>query len=371
MKVALVHDWLTNLGGGERVLAAFSEAYPDAPIYTSVYNPTDIDLFKKNNIRTSFLQNWPLAKKKHQLFPMLRTLAFESFDFSEYDVVLSSSSAEAKGIITPTETIHISYIHTPTRYYWSGYEQYLQSPGLGVFSPVAKLVLPRVVSKMRRWDFAAAQRPNILIANSTTVQDRILKYYQRTSQVIAPPVDFDRFRQASAEPKDYYLVVSRLIPYKRVDLAVKACSELNKELVVVGNGTELKSLQKIAGPSVRFVENATDKAVTQYYMDCKAFIMTAYEDFGITPVEAMAAGRPVIAYGEGGAVDTIISGKTGLFYENQTIESLKKAIELFEQCSYSSRYIKDHAEKFSKKHFIENITKLVDVSISKKNVKKD
>jgi len=369
MKVALVHDWMTNLGGGERVLAAFSEAFPSAPIYTSVYSHKELDLFDKNTIHTSFLQKWPLAQKKHQLYPLLRTLAFESFDFSDYDVVLSSSSAEAKGIITSTETTHISYIHTPTRYYWSGYEQYLQSPGLGVFSPFAKLLLPRVVKRMRRWDFAAAQRPDVLIANSTTVQQRIEKYYNRQSNVIAPPVDFERFKHTSASAQDYYLVVGRLIPYKRVDLAVRACSELNRELIVVGNGPELSSLQKVAGPSVRFIEHATDKEVTQYYLNSKAFIMTAFEDFGITPVEAMAAGKPVIAYGKGGVTDSVVDGKTGLFYKHQSVDSLKDAISDFEKQSFSPGDIKAHAQQFSKKNFIKTIEEFVTRTYEQTNQK--
>ncbi len=359
MKVAIVHDWLTNLGGAERVVEALHQMFPEAPIYTSVYDHDRLLMLKDADIRTSFLQHWPLAKKKHQLYPMLRTRAFESFDFSSYDVVISSSSAEAKGIITPTETLHISYIHTPTRYYWSGYEDYLHSPGLGLINPLAKLVLPRVVKKMRYWDFAAAQRPDILVANSLTVQDRIAQYYNRQSTVIHPPVDTMRFQSAKSSDGDYYLVVSRLIPYKRVDLAVQACTKLNKKLVVVGTGSELKRLKSLAGPSITFTDALSDKEVTKLYLGCKAFIFTAFEDFGITPVEAMSAGKPVITYGQGGASESVEDGMTGVFFDKQTIESVMAAIEKFESSKFSADTIKKRAQYFSQVQFSQQINDVI------------
>jgi glycosyltransferase involved in cell wall biosynthesis len=305
---------------------------------------------------TSFLQHWPLARKKHQLYPMLRTLAFESFDFSGYDLVISSSSAEAKGIITSSETLHLSYIHTPTRYYWSGYEDYLSSPGLGIFNPLAKMVLPRVVKKMRHWDYAAAQRPDLLIANSMTVQARIKKYYKRESVVINPPVDTARFKNSTKPEKEgYYLVVSRLIPYKRVDLAVRACTRLGKKLLVVGSGSELASLKSIAGPSVSFTGSLSDAETTTRFKKCKAFIFTANEDFGITPVEAMSAGRPVVAFGKGGSSETVVDGVTGVFFDSQTVDSLEKAIIKFEKASFDTGKIVARAADFSKENFKSNI----------------
>ncbi|MBA3679077.1 glycosyltransferase [Candidatus Saccharibacteria bacterium] len=359
MKVALVHDWLTNLGGAERVVAVLHEMFPDAPIYTSVYATKRLPLLKDADIRTSWLQHWPLAQKKHQLYPMLRTLAFESFDFSEYDLVISSSSAEAKGIITPTETLHISYIHTPTRYYWSGYDDYLQNPGLGIFNPLAKLTLPRVVKKMRRWDFAAAQRPDVLIANSTTVAERIKLYYKRDAQILHPPVDVQRFAQLQNDDSDYLLVVSRLIPYKRVDLAVRACTKLNKRLIVVGDGSELKKLKALAGPTVEFRGQLPDQEVTRLFTNCRAFIFTAFEDFGITPVEAMAAGKPVIAYGKGGITDSVVHKTTGILFDNQSVESLCSAIVLFEKTQFDSKKIRSHSEKFSNEQFINAINTVI------------
>lgn len=359
MKVAIVHDWLTNLGGAERVVEALHQLFPEAPIYTSVYDPDRLPILKNADVRTSFLQHWPLAKKKHQLYPMLRTRAFESFDFSGYDVVISSSSAEAKGIITPTETLHVSYIHTPTRYYWSGYEDYLLSPGLGVVNPLAKLVLPRVVKKMRYWDFAAAQRPDVLLANSLTVQHRITKYYQRESVVVHPPVDTGRFASAKSTDGDYYLVVSRLIPYKRVDLAVQACTKLGKKLVVVGAGSELKRLKSLAGPSITFTGAVSDKEVTKLYLGCKAFVFTAFEDFGITPVEAMSAGKPVISYGHGGASESVQDGVTGVFFDRQTSESVVQAIEQFELSKLQPNVIQKRAQDFSTVNFNQQIQQII------------
>lgn len=360
MKVAIVHDWLTNLGGAERVVESLHEMFPDAPIYTSVYLPDKLPLLKDAKIITSFLQHWPLARKKHQLYPMLRTLAFESFDFSGYDLVISSSSAEAKGIITSTETHHLSYIHTPTRYYWSGYEDYLSSPGLGIFNPLAKMILPRVVKKMRRWDYAAAQRPDLLIANSMTVQARIKKYYNRESVVISPPVDTARFKNSiRPEKEDYYLVVSRLIPYKRVDLAVRACTRLGKKLLVVGSGSELANLKSIAGPGVSFSGSLSDAETTTHFKNCKAFIFTANEDFGITPVEAMSAGRPVVAFGKGGSSETVVDGVTGVFFDRQTVDSLEKAIIKLEKASFDAAKIVARAADFSKENFKSSINKQI------------
>lgn len=366
MRVAIVHDWLTNLGGGERVVDALSDAFPEAPIYTSVYNPNGISIFQDKKVIHSFLQDWPLAKSKHQFYSMLRRYAFESFDFSDFDVVISSSSAESKGIITSTDTMHFSYIHTPTRYYWSGYQDYLDSPGLGLLSPIAKLFLPRVVRKMRYWDYAAAQRPDYLIANSQTVQNRITEYYNRDSKIIFPPVDIDNFKVANTK-KDYYLVVSRLIPYKRVDLAVRACSELGRRLIVVGNGPELGNLRKIASDDVEFIQDAEDSQVSNLYSNSCGFIFTAYEDFGITPVEAMASGIPVIIYGKGGGSESVIDNKTGIFFSDQSVDCLKKAILDFEKNNFSKEIIRKHAENFSKKRFIDEVRTMINQKYEEKH----
>lgn len=357
-KVALVHDWLTNWGGGERVLWSLHELFPKAPIYTSVYDPEAMPEFANLDVRTSFLDHWPLAHKKHQLFPLLRTHAFESFDFSEYDIVISDTSAEAKGIITKPGTLHVSYIHTPTRYYWSEYQKYLADPGFGVLNPAIKLVMPTMVKWMKKWDYAAAQRPDILCSNSHNVKARIGKYYDREAIVVHPPVDGKRFKLRE-QKDDFYLVVGRQVPYKRVDLAVQACTTMGVKLVVIGEGSEHENLKKLAGPGVQFMGRLNDKQTAEYYARAKALLFTAEEDFGITPLEAMACGTPVIAYGVGGATETVVDGKTGLFFKRQTPESLMNAIQQFEKTSFSPKAIRSHALTFDDTVFKKNIGNLV------------
>lgn len=366
MKVAIVHDWLTNLGGAERVVEVLSRQYSEAPIYTSVYVDSRIHLIKDKQVVTSFLQHWPLSKKRHQLYPTLRRYAFESFDFSEYDLVITSASAEAKGVITTSDTKHIAYIHTPTRYYWSGYDDYLKNPGYGVLNPLVKLALPRLVKTMRYWDYAAAARADVVVANSKTVADRIKRYYNRDARVVYPPVNVDRF--ANAKPKDegYYLVVSRLIPYKRIDLAIEACNDLGKELIVVGKGSELKKLRKQAGKTVHFDTDADDKAVVKYMKSCKAFLFPGFEDFGITPVEAMAAGKPVLGFAKGGLAETVINGETGILFSEQTKDALKSAIQKFEQTSFDAVKIAKHASNFSEEVFLRQIEEVVNEATTQK-----
>ncbi len=366
MRVAIVHDWLTNLGGAERVVEVLSREYPEAPIYTSVYDDTRLDLFKDKQITTSFLQHWPFSKKRHQLYPTLRRYVFESFDFSDYDLVITSASAEAKGVITRSETLHVAYIHTPTRYYWSGYSDYVKNPGYGVLNPLIKLILPRLVKTMRYWDYAAAARADVVIANSQTVARRIKEYYNREARVIYPPVNVKRFANPITKNEGYYLVVSRLIPYKRIDLAVQACNELGKELIVVGKGSELGKLRKLAGKTIRFDTEASDEAVVKYIQKCKAFLFAGFEDFGITPVEAMAAGKPIIGYANGGLGETVINGTTGILFKQQTIRDMKDAIEKFEQTTFSAVKIAQHAQNFSEAIFAKKMKEVIDEALTKK-----
>ncbi len=365
LKVAIVHDWLIGLGGAERVVESMLKLFPQADLYTSVYDNSKITIFRNRKIHTTFLQHWPLAKKKHQLFASVRPLAFESLDLSSYDLVLSSSSAESKGVITPTETLHISYIHTPVRYYWSGYDEYLKNPGFGLLDPFVRLVMPSMVKRLKLWDFAAAQRADYLIANSEEVVSRIKRYYKRDSQVINPPVDTERFSNIKHKSDDYYLVVSRFVPYKRIDLAIKACNKLGKKLVVAGRGPELKNLKKIAGDNVVFIESPSDKKINQLYEKAKAFIFSAEEDFGITPVEAMAAGVPVICFGKGGASETVINMKTGVYHDKQTVDSLIEAIKIFESSSFSKSDLRSRAEYFSESRFIKDLGGFVSEKIEK------
>jgi glycosyltransferase involved in cell wall biosynthesis len=355
LKVAIVHDWLVGLGGAERVVESLLKLFPEADLYTSVYDEQNLKIFSSKKVKTTFLQHWPLALKKHQLYASLRPLAFESLDLSGYDLVISSSSAESKGVITPTETVHISYIHTPIRYYWSGYEEYLKNPGFGLLNPIVRLFMPSMVRKLKVWDFAAAQRPDYLLANSEEVSRRIKKYYKRDSLVINPPVNFDRFSKIKSESGDYYLVVSRFVPYKRVDLAIEACNKLGKKLVVAGRGPELSKLRKLAGKNVKIVENPSDDQIDRLYKNAKAFIFSAEEDFGITPVESMAAGVPVICYGKAGAAETVIDGVTGTFHDKQTTESLAEAIKRFENTSFDKSKIKQRAKDFSEGVFLDKL----------------
>ena len=365
LKVAIVHDWLTGLGGAERVVQSMLKLFPKADLFTSVYNPKKIDIFGDRQIKTTFLQSWPLAKSKHQLYAKLRPLAFESLDFSDYDLVISSSSAESKGIITRTETLHISYIHTPIRYYWSGYQDYLKNPGFGFLNPLVRAVMKSSIDGLRRWDYAAAQRPDFLIANSKVVKERIEKYYQRPSTVINPPVDTKRFSSISIDKPEYHLVVSRLVPYKRVDLAVRACSNLNLKLVVAGKGPELSKLKKLANKNVEFIENPSDKDINRLYFKAKSLIFSAEEDFGITPVEAMATGTPVICYSKGGATETVINKKTGIYHNQQSVKSLEKALLDFEGYEFDRSNIIDNAGRFSEDKFLENMREFIGEKISR------
>ena len=365
LKVAIVHDWLVSLGGAERVVASLLKLFPQADLYTSVYDPRKVTLFKNRKIQTTFLQKWPLAKSRHQLFASLRPLAFESLDLQGYDLVISSCSAESKGVITSTETLHIANIYTPIRYYWSGYEDYYNNPGFGLLNPIVKRFMPKMVEKLKKWDYAAAQRPDYLVAISDTVSARISEYYNRDSQVIYPPVDTDKFR-SNQQKADYYLVISRLVHYKRVDLAVEACSKLNKRLIVAGKGPELKALKKLAGKSIEFIENPSDTEVIDLYSKAKGYIFSADEDFGITPVEAMASGVPVICYGKGGATETVIDKKTGIYHAEQTVESLIKAIQKFENMNFDKAKILKRSKDFSESKFLDSFGGYVFDKIQKK-----
>ncbi len=364
LRVAVVHDWLTNIAGAEKVVFEMLKVFPQAEVFTSVYRPEVFgDALKGHKVHASFLQKVPFARKKHQLFPVLRRYAFESFDFSDYDLVISSSTAEAKGIITPESTLHISYIHTPTRYFWSHYDQYSKNPGFGVLDPVVRFQLKRTIKASRQWDFAAAQRPDVLLANSLTVQKRIEKYYKRAAEVLYPPVDTKRFAKPHSRPSDvpdsYFVVASRLIPYKRFDIAVQASQKAGKQLVVVGGGSELKKLKEMADDSVIFKGHATDDDLVAYVQHAEALLFPGEEDFGIAPVEAMAAGTPVIAYASGGATETVIPGETGELIQSQSVGAFTEALTGFEAQNYSTQTLQKHAEKFSESNFSEQLRKVV------------
>ncbi|MBE0069265.1 glycosyltransferase [Thermoanaerobacterium thermosaccharolyticum] len=359
MKLAIVHDWLTNIGGAEKVVLALHNIYKDAPVYTMSYNPSKMsEEFKDINVKTSFIQHLLLGNKKHQLFLPFMPYAFEQFDFSGYDVVLTSSSSCAKGIITPVNTINICYCHTPTRYLWDMYHEYIKD-----LNPFIKWYVIRNLHKLRMWDRLSAERVDYFIANSNFVAKRIKKYYMKDSKVIFPPVDTDFFTLGNNEDIDnYYLVISRLVPYKRIDLAVKAFNQLGLKLKIAGVGSELKELKKIAKPNIEFLGYVSNEEARELLRHCRAFIFPGLEDFGITPVEAQACGRPVVAYGEGGVLDTVIDGKTGILFKEQNVEGLISAVKVFEKNidKFDSKYIRKHAEKFSTDRFAKEIKEFVD-----------
>lgn len=348
MKVAIVHDWLTNMGGAERVILALHDIFPDAPVYTMVHNPDRLPPeFSRIDIRTSFIQKLPRARTKYQTYLPLMPIAAEQFDLSGYDVVISSSHACAKGVITRPETLHICYCYTPMRYAWFLYHEYMRIEQVSRFK---RLLIPPIMNYLRIWDRLAADRVDDFIAISNGVRQRIKKYYRRESSLIFPPVDTD-FYTPSEDIDDYFLVVSRLVAYKRVDLAIEAFNRLGWPLVVIGDGPEMEKLRKMAGPNVRMMGRLSDEETRKYYARCKAFIFPGEEDFGITPVEAQASGRPVVAYGAGGALDTVKGGVTGEFFYPQTADALTDVLRKLDLSKFDSTVIRRHAREFDTEKF--------------------
>lgn len=363
LKVAIVCDWLTGIGGAERVVLELHHMFPDAPIYTSQYDPKAIDWFASADVRTAWLQKLPKAFKK--FLPILRAQAFSRLDLSAYDLVISSSGAEAKAVKVREPSLHISYIHAPTHYYWDRYNEYLKHPGFPFgFNWLAKFALKILVAPSRRWDFEAAQAPDFLIANSTYTKSKILEHYKRESTVIHPPVDTSRFASPFPDSNKIkragFVIAGRQTPYKRIDLAVAACTKLELNLTVIGDGPEHEKLVKNAGPTINFITGADDKTVADYFMRAQAFIFPGVDDFGITPVEAMAAGTPIIAFKAGGALDYVQEGKTGLFFTEQTVDSLVLCLKSFNPANYSADDIKTASREFSKDVFVKNMRKEVE-----------
>jgi glycosyltransferase involved in cell wall biosynthesis len=361
-RVAIVTDWITDMGGVARVDYALHEAFPDAPIFTSVYDPDPLaeKHFRDLDVRTTWLQKLPgPLRKLHKFFPVLRVWAFRSLDLSDYDVIISSSSAESKQVRkTREDQVHICYCHTPIRYYWSHYHEYRRDPGFGWLNPLIRLLMPLIVPPMKRMDYRAAQNVDEFIANSSTVAERIEKYYDKPSTVIHPPVSIERFKP-SKKRGDYFMALGRQVPYKRIDLAVAAATKLGVPLKVYGRGSEHERLVRMAGDSVEFITDASDGEVAQALNRARAFIFPAEEDFGIVQVEALAAGAPVIAYARGGTLD-INTDETAVFFQEQTVESVADAIQRFEDMELDPKKLHEHAETFSKERFIEDITDFVE-----------
>jgi glycosyltransferase involved in cell wall biosynthesis len=359
MRLALVHEWLTNVAGSERVLLAMHDIYPEAPVYTSVFVPEEFPELEGTDVRTSFLQRIPGAKTRHQAFPLLRTVAFERFDLSQYDVVISSSHAEAKGVITRPETLHICYCYTPIRYYWSGYHHYLENPRFGALNPLVKAVMPYMTNYLRVWDRCAADRVDLFVAISNHVARRIEKYYRRDADVIYPPVN-TAWLKISPSVDDYFLLVGRLIPYKRADIVVKAFNRLGLPLKIAGTGSDMEHLRGMASPNIEFLGRVSDAELGELYSRCLALVFPQEEDFGIVPLEAMAAGRPVIAYRAGGATETVVEGETGAFFDSQDTQSLIDAITGFDPGDFKPEKAREHALKFDVEVFKEEIRHYVD-----------
>ena len=348
MKVAIVHDWLTIYGGSESIVRILHDMFPEAPIYTTVYDKKNMPAdFAQMDIRPSFLQRYPFAKKKYTLYLPFMPRAFESFDLSEYDLVISSNTSCSKGVLTGARTLHICYCNTPMRYGWDFYHEYIREKG-----KLGKLLISCMMKKIRLWDRLSADRVDRFIANSHNVARRIRKHYGRTSYVIYPPVRTHMFTLGDRKPEEeYYLAVSRLVPYKRIDLLVEAFSILGLPLKIIGDGSEMKELKKKASSNIQFLGRLEDDMVLKYMQGAKAFLFPGEEDFGITPIEAQACGVPVIAYGRGGALETVVDGKTGLFFQEQTKESVMEAVKVFEKMVFQREAIADHAEKFSEERF--------------------
>lgn len=365
-KIAIVHDWLTVAGGAEVVIAELHKLFPKAPIYTSVYNPEALPGLKSLDIRTTYLQE-KLPKKlryRHTLWPTLRAKAFRELDLSEFDIIISSSSAEAKAVRkTRPGQIHIAYIHTPIRYYWSHYEEFRKEFKFGAFTPFIRPIIPMMVKKMRKLDLESIKDIDVLIANSEVTRQRIMQYYKRPSTVIHPPVDVDKFTPPPKTERHGYILWGRHVPYKRFDLAVEAANQLQAPLTIVGSGPDTERLKKLAGPTVKFVGRVSDKELVHLAQTAKGFLFPNEEDFGISAVEALAAGTPVIAYAKGGALDIVQDGETGVLFKEQTVESLVAAMKRFEALSFLPATLHRKAKRFDKSLFDTKILKVVQDSI--------
>ncbi len=354
-KIAIVCDWIKDMWWAELVLSHFLELFPDADIYTSVFWQKENEIFKNRNIKTSFIQKIPFFNTHHKLALILRPYAFESFDFSNYDIVISSSTAESKWIITKPNTIHICYCHTPTRYFWSHYHEYLDMMEFWILSPIGKYIMPKLVHRLRQWDFLASKRVDYFIANSKNTQNRISKYYKSPSEVIHPGVDTGEFY--ISEKKDFYLCVGRVIPYKKFDLIIETFNKNGKPLVIITNtpNTLQKKLQKISASNIMWKMHISHEEKNKYYSQAKAFLFPVEEDFWLVPIEAMASWTPVIAYNKWWATETVIDGVTGIFFENQSVRSLSNAIEKFENMVFDHEKIREYSLSFDKEIFKQKI----------------
>jgi len=367
-RVAIIHDWLVG-GGAEHVVYELHKMFPRAPIYTAFCNERSRKMFKDAEIHVSFMQKFPF-NRLYKFLPVLRQHWFQNLDLRGFDIIISSSGAEAKAVRSRPDALHINYCHSPTHYYWIRYEEYMKHPGFGLLNPIARLGLRLLVKPNRNWDYGAAQHANYLIANSTTTKERIERFYNRESTVIHPPVDTGRFAPKNdkrhVENEKSFVITGRQTPYKRIDLAVAACTIANLPLTVIGDGPEHKELKKLAGPTITFKGYLPEEEVANELQKASAFIMPNEDDFGIAPVEALAAGLPVIAYKAGGALDYMKPGVTGEFFSEQTPEALAKILTSFKPEKYDPKKIASHAQIYSVEAFHKNISRFINEKISSK-----
>ncbi|MFW6123725.1 MAG: glycosyltransferase [Acidobacteriota bacterium] len=368
-KVALVHDWLTGRRGGEKVLEVLSEIYPEAPIFTLFHFPgTQISKIEEKRIISSFIQKMPFLKTKYRSYLPLYPVAAELFDLQGYDMIVSSSHCIAKGIIPRPDALHVSYVHSPMRYAWNQYFSYFSKQRLNIFS---RMLVPPIIHWLRIWDESSSRRVDHFIANSKTVAGRIYKYYRRESEVIHPPVDVQLFRPGE-KLKDYYLIVSALVPYKRIDLAVEAFNRKGAILNIVGMGPDYKKLRRQAKSNIRFLGQVSSQDLLKIYQEAKALIMPGEEDFGINSLESQACGVPVIACGRGGATETVVSGSTGLFFRELNVKDLLSVLDKFEKLTFNKTEIRKNALKYSRKIFKQRISSFLEEKWNEfRNIKND
>ncbi len=371
-KIALVCDWLTGVGGAEKVILAVHEMYPEAPIYTSQYRPKKIDWFKSADVRTGWLDWFPAWSKR--FIPFLRQGYFSRLDLSGYDVVISITGAEAKAVKTGPSTLHVSYMHAPTQYYWTLYDQYVENPGFGVLNPLVRFFFKLLVAPLRKADYQAAQSPDVVVANSTYIQDEIKKHYGRDSQVVWPNVDVRMIAELAEKPDaskkslNQFIIYGRQVRWKRMDIAIEAAKRTKSHLLVIGDGPEHASLVAVADgneyvtfqPSYNSIGEIIEHIVTS-----QAYIFPSVEPFGIAPVEALAAGTPVIGLKQGGALDMIEPGVNGLFFEEQTVESLANAMREFVKHDFDRKVVMKSAEKFAEAEFVRKMRKTIEENLQK------
>lgn len=358
-RIAIVHEWLTSMRGGEKCVEALCELFPNATLYTLVHAKGSVSpTIERMPIRTSFIQRLPFATTRYRHYLPLFPLAVERFDLRGYDIVISSNHAVAKGVRTHPSTLHICYCHTPMRYIWHLYDEYF---GAGRAGLLTRTAMKALVGYLRSWDVKTARNPHYFIANSENVRRRIRELYHRDADVIYPPVDTSFFK-ISEKPGEYFLIVSALVPYKRIDLAIEAFNQTEERLVIIGNGPEQPKLRQIARRNIVFVGWQPDEELKQYYAGCKALIFPGEEDFGIVPVEAMACGKPVIAYARGGALETVIDApakRTGILFREQTVRSLLEALERFRAANFSAEELRRHALTFDREVYKEKMSSYI------------